>query len=758
MKTFYKKLIQLIQLPQDRSLLFTTFWTGAFSGLLLLVGAIAFFSGYFFQTGIPKVLIGLVMLLLGILIFWIFRLLTAWLHKGILRIPTYVFSLIFGALIIILVAREIRFRFDDVIFYPGIMIVLLCLTLLSGSSWVLIKRASTSLWLHRISILVSAVILGSITYFLSQDGNDPYPLEFEPTPASLLSTKGVKNPGEKGAYSFSYFTYGSGTDRRRDEFGKGVAYPTPSVDASLLLPEWKGSTAKWRERFWGFGVKEFPLNARVWMPEGDGKFPMVFIVHGNHGMEEFSDPGYAYLGELLASRGFIVISVDENFLNATWSGDFMGKEMPARAWLLLKHVELWKKWSKDSSSSLYSKADIENVILAGHSRGGEAAPIAAHFNNLQYFPDDSNVKFDFHFGIKGIVTIAQIDKRYNRRINLKNINFLSLHGSYDTDEASFFGFRQYQRIKFTDSSFYFKSGLYVHRANHGQFNSVWGRIDGGPPNSWLLNIKPLITQEEQQQIAKVYISAFAEAVLHNDLSYLSIFKNSSSAADWLPKATLLNTYADSKTQFIANFEEDIDLTSGSTKNVILLGEQLKVWREETLKFRDEDTQGNNAVVLGWDTSHDSTKQNPQYQLSFLKSIDLNSADALFISLALGDPSNLKNENSETKKQEEKDVPINFTIQLEDSLGQQVQVELNSIKKLTPRLKVQFEKLNLLQENHGSSWEPTFESFEIPWTKFESSAMPMNTIKHIRFVFDLAPRGVIIVDDIALGNESHRQDR
>jgi hypothetical protein len=755
MRTFYKKLIQLIQLPKDQSLLFTTFWTGAFSGLLLLVGTIAFLSGFFFQTGIPKVLIGIAMLLLGILVFWICRLLMAWLHRSILRIPMSVFSLIFGALITLVIAKEIRFRLDDIIFYPGIMMVMLCLVLVFGSSWVLIKRASTSLWLHRFLILFSVVILGSITYFLSQEGNDPYPLEFEPTPASLLSAEGVKNPGEKGTYSFSYFTYGSGTDRRRDEFGKGITHKTQSVDASPLLAEWKESKAKWRERFWGFGVKEFPLNGRVWMPQGDGKFPMVFIVHGNHGMEEFSDPGYAYLGELLASRGFIMVSVDENFLNATWSGDFMGKEMPARAWLLLKHVEQWKNWSADPSSTLYNKADIQNVILAGHSRGGEAAPIAAHYNTLEYFPDNANAKFDFHFGIKGVISIAPTDKRYTRRIQLTDVNYLSLQGSYDSDEASFFGFRQYQRIKFADSSFYFKSGVYIHRANHGQFNSAWGRIDGGPPNSWLLNIKPLITQDEQQQIAKVYISAFAEAVLHNDLKYLSTFKNSYSVADWLPKATILNTYADSKTQLIANFEEDIDLTSGSTKNVILLGEQLKVWREETLLFRDKDTQGNNALVLGWVTLHDSTKQKPQYQLSFLKPIDLNSTDALFISIALGDPSDLKNENSETKKPERKDVPINFTIQLEDSLGRQVQVELNSIKKLAPRLKVQFEKLNLLQEDYGSTWEPTFETLEISWTEFENTSQSLRNIKHIRFVFDRTPHGVIILDDIGLGKEANR---
>lgn len=749
MKAYFKKLIESIKIPKDQSSLFTAFWVGAFFGLLLLVCIITFLSGFFFRTGIPKVAIGFVMLLAGILIFWVLRFIMTWLHKGISRTPPFIFSLIASTLITLLVAKEIRFRLADVLFYPGIMVVIVCITFLFGSSWVLIKRASTSFWAHRISILVSAVVLIGITYFLSQDGNDPYPIEFDPTPTPLLSEKGISNPGEKGAYTFSYFTYGSGTDRRREEFGKAVKYTTSSVDASLLLPEWKGSKAKWRERFWGFGVKEFPINGRVWMPEGVGKFPIILIVHGNHGMEEFSDPGYAYLGELLASRGFITVSVDENFLNATWSGDFMGKEMPARAWLLLKHIEQWKKWNGDSSSFFYNKVDINNVILAGHSRGGEAAPIAAHYNHLSYFPDNANAKFDFHYGIKGVISIAPTDKRYTRRIQLTNVNYLSLQGSYDSDEASFFGFRQYQRVKFNDSSFYFKSGLYVHRANHGQFNSVWGKIDGGPPNSWLLNVKPLITQEEQQKIAKVYISAFAEAVLHNDLNYLSIFRNSHSAADWLPNVTMLNTYADSKTQYITNFEEDIDLTSGSEKNVSLLGKHLKVWREETLNFRDEDTQGNNAVVLGWDRTQDSTNQIPEYRLSFQKSLDKNSIHDIFISMAAENSSELKNEKSGRKKSEEKEMPINFTIQLEDSIGQQVRLELNAIKKPAPRLNIQFEKLNLLQENYGSTWEPTFETFEIPVDKFATAAKSITNIKHIHIVFDLTPRGVIIIDDIGL---------
>lgn len=52
-----------------------------------------------------------------------------------------------------------------------------------------------------------------------------------------------------------------------------------------------------KEMFWGFDEENLPLNGRVWMPEGDGPFPLVLMVHGNHLMEDFSDAGYDYLGK-----------------------------------------------------------------------------------------------------------------------------------------------------------------------------------------------------------------------------------------------------------------------------------------------------------------------------------------------------------------------------------------------------------------------------------------------------------------------------
>ena len=74
----------------------------------------------------------------------------------------------------------------------------------------------------------------------------------------------------------------------------------------------------------------------------------------------------------------------------------------------------------------------------------------------------------------------------------------------------------------------------MNHANHGQFNSTWGRSDFGAPMKWLLNLDPLVTGEEQRQVAQVYVSAFAEAVLKGNTDYRPMFKNVDVVNNWLP--------------------------------------------------------------------------------------------------------------------------------------------------------------------------------------------------------------------------------
>ncbi|HEU4629191.1 MAG TPA: hypothetical protein VFS08_05575, partial [Gemmatimonadaceae bacterium] len=143
------------------------------------------------------------------------------------------------------------------------------------------------------------------------------------------------DPTARGPYAVRTLYYGSGTDRRRAVYRDSVAVKTAVVDASPFV-SLSGDAAKSRKDYWGFDTKHFPVNGRVWYPDAPGRFPLVLVVHGNHDMKDFSDPGYAYLGQLLASRGYVVVSVDMNFLNGSIRG-----ENDARGWMLLQHVKAW---------------------------------------------------------------------------------------------------------------------------------------------------------------------------------------------------------------------------------------------------------------------------------------------------------------------------------------------------------------------------------------------------------------------------------
>src|SRR6185437_3977732 len=106
------------------------------------------------------------------------------------------------------------------------------------------------------------------------------------------------------------------TSTRRPEYGPGVELRTRPVDGRRMLPGWSGLDGRLRARYWGFDASALPLDGRVFLPDGPGPFPVVIAVHGGHAMSEPSELGYDYLGEHLASHGYVFVSVDENFLNA----------------------------------------------------------------------------------------------------------------------------------------------------------------------------------------------------------------------------------------------------------------------------------------------------------------------------------------------------------------------------------------------------------------------------------------------------------
>ena len=426
----------------------------------------------------------------------------------------------------------------------------------------------------------------------------------------------LPDPSQPGIYTVKTLTYGSGEDQKRPEYGEHAAIKTKPVDGSALVERWKGKAGDIRTEYWGFDDEALPLNGRAWYPDGNGPFPLVLIVHGNHQMEDYSDPGYDYLGELLASRGFILVSVDENFLNLTitdiasyfknkWTGiDFnasLKEENDLRAWLLLEHLKVWRDWNQTMDSPFHQKVDMENIAVMGHSRGGEAAAIAACFNRLPAYPDDGNVQFDFNFNIKSVVAIAPVDGQYKptrKGTPLENVNYFVLHGSHDGDMTSFHGSIQYDRVDFADEHDWFKSYLYIYGANPGQFNTSWGIFDNAGFGARFLNTRNIMPAEEQQQIAKVYISAFLEATLKDQKGYIRLFRDYRVGEHWLPDSIYLNQFEDSTYEFFCTFEDDINLLTTELTGGHISGASLTVWKEKKVNIK-WGSRESNAVYLGW---------------------------------------------------------------------------------------------------------------------------------------------------------------
>jgi hypothetical protein len=140
-------------------------------------------------------------------------------------------------------------------------------------------------------------------------------------------------------------------------------------------------------------------------------------------------------------------------------------------------------------------------------------------------------------------------------------------------------------VHFTDDNFWFKSAIYIYRANHNQFNTVWGKFDVSGTDKALLNQKPIMALEKQRQIAKTILSAFLEATINERNEYLPIFQNFRNASVWLPQDIYVNQYQDSNFKVIANFEEDIDVTTTTIPGGKLQGENIGTWKEAHVPFK-----------------------------------------------------------------------------------------------------------------------------------------------------------------------------
>ena len=658
----------------------------------------------------------------------------------------------------------------------GAGVILVALILVVGAAATLLKAGVSTATRRKpfVFLAIGTILSGICAYALLKPVPDPNPTlsNYHPVGRTLA----LPDPGKPGPYAVTYFTYGSGKDRRRPEFAAGARYLAKSVDGSKLDRLWTGPDGWLRTHYWGFDATALPLQGRVWMPQvaspGSGTgtgtgagadaapFPLVLIVHGNYEMEVASDTGYTYLGELLASQGFIVVSVDENFLNGSLA-DFLnprtfrfGKENKVRGWLLLEHLTQWRAWDNDPKHPLFGKIDMNRIALIGHSRGGEAVAIANALNNLDRDPDDATFALNYHFKLGAIGAIAPADGQYllrGRPTPMRDTNYLVIQGSMDGDVTSFLGSAQYARASFSGATNSFKASLYVKGANHTQFSSGWGRYDVWLPSKFLLDERPIIAPDEQRQILKVYLSAFLQATLNGKDAFRPLFQDARNGADWLPRAYLLNNYADSDTLWLAHYSEDTDPTTGSAPGVKITGENLSVWRENFVDLKSSPL-GAYAAVLGWDERFSKRPASYRIELGDAASrADQNTALVFSASDAGIDtlPEGFHLEESGSQTTTTARGPVDWTMVLTDANGGEARLALSQDSLLYPQIIGR--TLRIAALNSTAPSEIVLRRYQYPLKDFIAAnpRLDLSHLRSVRFDFDRSTRGVIVLSDVGL---------
>lgn len=552
----------------------------------------------------------------------------------------------------------------------------------------------------------------------------------------------LADPAGRGPLPVATLRYGGGAPAWRDAYRGAAVIATPSVDLADLVDV--GPVAgPLRRLALGFGLDAVPRNAVVWYPaEGEGPHPLVLVMHGNANLLVPSEDGYAWLGEHLASHGMVVASVDAAAFNALPLVGGLSGENDARALLLLAHLQLWEAWERAQDARL-PRVDLTRVALIGHSRGGEAAAIAASLDALGRLPADARTPLSERVGgpyaPRAVVAFAPSDGQFrvgDRPTELHGVDYLVLQGGYDADVASFVGERQYERSTLGPGGV--KAAVYLHQANHGQFNDRWGRRDHAPPLSALLRTAAIMPPDEQQRAARVFISAFLRASLLDERDYLPLLADPRVGADWLPAASYVTRaqLGDAATLLAPGVDAN---AAGAVE-----ARGLALWRVGDPGFRSGVVRDHTALTLGWESGADASWRlaldAPLGVLAADAGID--PADATLV-LEIGRAYGTASASSG---------PLDATLVLADVAGTRAGVALSAAQGVPPALPAQLTRFAPLERaRYAREAYPVYQRIDIPLDSFATTGEPFDPTDAtaLELLFDRVESGAITLRSIRL---------
>ncbi|GAA4615107.1 hypothetical protein GCM10023195_66340 [Actinoallomurus liliacearum] len=302
----------------------------------------------------------------------------------------------------------------------------------------------------------------------------------------------------------------------------------------------------------GLGDRVVEERAAVWVPKNaPGPRPVVIFLHGRHsacydpvakktdnthwpcadGYQPIpSHRGYDKSAEVLASRGYVVVSISANGINAQDNPYSDDAGTLARGQLVLDHLDLLARANDGRapgmSPLLKGRLDLKDVGLMGHSRGGEGVVKAALLNAALPRP----------YGIKAVLPLAPID--FGRE-TLPDVPMAVILPYCDGDVSNLQGQHFYEDTRYAHTSDgVLRSSLLVMGADHNFFNTEWtpGVAVAPASDDWSSQSDATcgtnsptsirLTAAEQYQVGVDYVAGFFRLVMGHETGLAPMFDGS----------------------------------------------------------------------------------------------------------------------------------------------------------------------------------------------------------------------------------------
>ncbi|MEW9077003.1 hypothetical protein [Terrisporobacter glycolicus] len=317
----------------------------------------------------------------------------------------------------------------------------------------------------------------------------------------------------------------------------------------------EGSTSKYMT---------YDNNGSITVPEGN-KLPLVIFLHGSYqgtGLSTYFDVGFSDNMKALAKEGFVSLGLN---LTPVYSLDASGSNKNSRDKaqkdlfnkILKTHIESLKNAVNKDDDNIYgfdmkNKIDFNNVILVGHSRGGQNIFLGNEIlkemglnvkGNISIAPANYWPAFDSYPDVPTGIILPQLDG-----------DVVTLDGRQIFDTMAL------QKRK-NDLQL-----IYLYSANHNNFNSTIFEEDNSFVDAKGNILKEPMSGKVQRDFASKYIVDFSKSTIEKgNLSALSPSEDGT-----LYKQNVLMSFikGESKPLFNATSDSDFKMLLGNFKKVI----------------------------------------------------------------------------------------------------------------------------------------------------------------------------------------------